>query len=160
MLPIRKVVSILTMFAFLFQSASQFALAVPQQDPPPYPLASKDAIQQRCDELAASPSDSARTGPGVPMEQINVGEALPACQQAATRVAYRTHYQFLYGRVLEAAQRYEEAAQQYRLAAQVAEPLAAINLGFLYQEGRGVPKDWNQAAEWFPRASRFVGHPD
>ena len=155
----RAITAILTAFSFVIYSAalpelesSAQARAAAQETVPPYPLTQKDAVQSRCDELANSPNDPIKVGPGVPMEEINVRAALPVCEQAATRQAWRPHFQFVYGRVLDAAKRYPEAVRQYSLAAQDGYALAAINLGLLYQNGDGVPRDWDKAAMWFQKA--------
>src|SRR5581483_3423232 len=103
----RKLTSLIAGLAFLLQTAGLPAIAA-------IPLfASKDTQQQRCDALAAAPMDP-RTAAGVDMDQIDVDQALPACQEAARGGGDRAHYQFLYGRVLEASKRYGEAAQEYR----------------------------------------------
>jgi TPR repeat protein len=158
---IRKVSSIVTGVVFFFQAASFPALAASTQANlsaqafPSYPSAPsvpKDAAQQRCDQLAEAPADPDRVGAGVPIQQIKVSEALPVCEQATTRLAWRARYQFLYGRVLEAAQRYSDAATQYQLAAQGGQALAAFNLGSLYEMGHGVNQDWKQAAAWYQSA--------
>jgi PAS domain S-box-containing protein len=64
------------------------------------------------------------------------------------RSAFRAHYQFQYGRVLNAAGRYAEAAQLYWLAAQAGDRSTASSLAVLYQSGFGVTKDANLAACW------------
>jgi TPR repeat protein len=61
-------------------------------------------------------------------------------------------------RVAEGVRAY--ARQQYVLAsellippAQLGDPLAQTYLGFMYQEGRGVPRDYVEAARWFHAAA-------
>ena len=51
------------------------------------------------------------------------------------------------------AQSDAEAVTWYRRAAQQGEPYGQCNLGFMYQYGKGVPKDLVQAAEWFRKAA-------
>lgn len=119
---------------------------------PPYRLTPKDAVQ-KCDQLADNAYDPQKVGPGVPFDQINIREALPACQQAATRQPPQARYQFLYGRVLEAANRLADAVKEYSLAEQAGYPMAASNLAGLYDEGRGVPQDLRKAASLFRKAA-------
>ena len=136
----RKVSSILTGLALLLQTS------LPQLACSTKPPAVAD---RRCDELADSPYDSQKVGSGVPFAQINISEALPVCEQAATRQPPRPRYQFIYGRVLEAANRYADAAQAYSLAEQAGYALAAVNLGRLYTMGRGVSQDFQHAARLY-----------
>jgi uncharacterized protein len=117
-----------------------------------YPPDRTDPVAIRCDELADSPMDLQRVGNGVPYEQIPVGQALSVCQQAAARQPVRPRYQFLYGRVLDAARRYGEAAQQYAMADRAGCGLAAHNLAELYEYGEGVPKDYQKALDLLIRA--------
>ena len=117
-----------------------------------------DAVAQKCNELAADPGDPNRVGAGVPFDQINLAEALPACERAAARQPVIPRYAYLYGLVLKAAKRYPEAAKQFAIGAQAGDPLAAIDLAGLYFEGRGVSKDYEQAAR-FCRQSADAGVP-
>jgi hypothetical protein len=74
-----------------------------------------DRVALKCDALADHPDDPHRIGDGVAFERIGVVDALTVCEQAANRPPARPRYQFLYGRVLEAAQRYDEAARQFSM---------------------------------------------
>ncbi len=116
-------------------------------------LSRKDGAQPTCEELADNPYDPQRVGRGVPFDQINVGEALPVCEQSAKRQPPQARYQFLYGRVLEAANRPADAAKEYSLAEQAGYPMAASNLAALYDEGLGVPRDFQKAASLFRKAA-------
>jgi len=117
-----------------------------------FPPEQRDAIAVQCDRLADSPYDTQRVGPGVPIDQINVAEALPVCQRAAARLPARPRYQYLYGRVLDAAKRYDEAVQQYAAADQAGNPWGSVSLGSLYANGDGVAKDPAKAATFLRRA--------
>src|SRR5580692_9682708 len=97
----------------LMTSISPLGLNAATQRVANFPPDRRDAIALRCDQLADSYDDAQRVGPGVPIDQINVSEALPVCQRAAVRQPARPRYQYLYGRVLDAAKRYGEAVQQY-----------------------------------------------
>jgi len=57
-----------------------------------------------------------------------------------------------------AKQRYVVAAELLEPPAQLGDPLAQTYLGFMYQDGRGVPQNYEQAARWF-RAAAVQGQP-
>ncbi|MFN8006029.1 MAG: hypothetical protein U0V70_03150 [Terriglobia bacterium] len=117
------------------------------------------SLAQKCNALAAAPDDPKGEGPGVSLDQINLTEALPACEQAAAQQPVIPRSVYLYARVLQAAKRYPEATNQYLIAAQAGDPLAAIDLAGLYFEGIGVPRDYQQAAR-FCRQSADAGVPE
>ena len=48
---------------------------------------------------------------------------------------------------------YAKALQLYRPLAQNGEPGAQVNLGYMYDEGLGVPKDYREAVKWYRRAA-------
>jgi hypothetical protein len=95
----------------------------------------------------------------VEFEKIDVGQALLACRSAAERRPVRPRYQYLYGRVLDAAKRYGEATVQYTAADQAGYARATTVLGYMYLEGRGVRKDPAKAASLYQRAGD-AGFPD
>jgi TPR repeat protein len=55
-------------------------------------------------------------------------------------------------------QQYVLASELLQSPAQLGDPLAQTYLGFMYQEGRGVPRDYEVAAHWF-RAAADQGQP-
>lgn len=117
-----------------------------------FPPDRNDSVALQCDQLADPPLDTLRIGDGVARLQIQVGEALPVCRQAAERDPARPRYQYLYGRVLDAANRMPEAAAQYAAADQGGYAVASFSLGELYHDGLGVPKDLGQAQRLLFRA--------
>jgi hypothetical protein len=70
-----------------------------------FPPDRSDSVALQCDQLADHPLDTQRVGDGVALEKIQVDRALPVCQQAAERQPARPRYQYLCGRVLNAAKR-------------------------------------------------------
>jgi TPR repeat protein len=93
----------------------------------------------------------------VKIQDIVVADALPACKQAAgvgTAAKVSPHYSYVYGRVLDAAKDYASAAQAYTRAAESGYALAAVNLGALYESGKGVSKDNAQAFKWYTVAAQ------
>ena len=106
-----------------------------------------------------SPADPDAAGGGIEIDQINVAQAMPICQQAAERRSLRARYEYLYGRTLVAARRYEEAGRQYMLSESAGYALADFSLAFLYETGFGVPRDLDTAAALYRRAAG-AGYPD
>ncbi len=45
-------------------------------------------------------------------------------------------------------------AGQYRLAAEQGNAYAQFNLGFMYDNGQGVPKDYKTAVKWYRLAAK------
>jgi TPR repeat protein len=118
-----------------------------------FPPDRNDSVALECDQLADSTYDPQRIGDGVAFEKIQVDQALPICQQAAQRQPERPRYQFLYGRVLNAAKRSADAAAQFAAADQAGYALGSYGLGLLYASGAdGVPKDERLAQRMFFRA--------
>ena len=117
-----------------------------------FPPDQSDPVALKCDALADHPSDPHRVGDGVAFEAISVTDALPVCEQAANQLPARPRYQYLYGRVLDAAERYEEADRQLTLADQAGYGLAAYSLGNFYADGNFVTQDSDKAASFFWRA--------
>ncbi len=48
---------------------------------------------------------------------------------------------------------YDRAVQEFRLLAEQGHAQAQVNLGIIYSQGRGVPKDSVQACRWYPLAA-------
>ncbi|PYV42770.1 MAG: hypothetical protein DMG06_12945 [Acidobacteria bacterium] len=139
------------------------ALEVGPDDSPPNPTAQpsavkspavgKDPAERKCEELADMPYDPQKVGSGVPFAQINISEALPVCEQAATARPLRARYQYLYGSVLYKAERYAEAAQQYSMARSAGYAWGSLGLGMLNASGLGVPHDYDRAASLYREAA-------
>jgi TPR repeat protein len=117
-----------------------------------FPPDQNDPVALRCDALADHPKDPHRVADGVVFKQISLADALPVCEQAANQLPARPRYQYIYGRVLEAAQRYDEATRQFTLANQAGYGLAAYSLGNFYADGTGVTEDHDKAASFYFRA--------
>lgn len=117
-----------------------------------FPPDRNDSVAMQCDQLADQPLDKLRVGDGVVLAKIQVDQALPVCQQAAERQPARPRYQYLYGRVLNAAKRYNEAAPQYAAADQAGYGFASLNLAEFYATGAGVQKNLAEAQRLYSRA--------
>ncbi len=126
-------------------------------DPSPADRAAAPAVSgdaaARCNALASDPGDPFAAGGGAPNGQININEALPVCEAAASARPFVPRSAFLYGRVLEEAGREAEAVRQFAIAAQAGEPNAAHALAGLYYEGRGVTRSLEQAIRYCRQAA-------
>ena len=157
LLALKKIISLLTAYLFFFQVLSLPAMGASphcpgsRQEPvPAYPLAQKDANQQKCDALAEAPGEPNNSGQGVAIDQINTSEAHAVCYQAANGQAWRARYQFIFGRVLEAENNWADAAKWYEAAGDNGFTDAYVSLGALYS--RSQPANYDQAAAWFQKA--------
>ena len=117
-----------------------------------FPPDRNDPIALQCDQLADAPIDPQRVGDGVSYQKIQVDQALSVCQQAAERQPVRARYQYLYGRVLVAAQRYPDAIAQYTAADRAGYALASFGLARLYRDALGVARNWEEATRLYFRA--------
>jgi TPR repeat protein len=117
-----------------------------------FPPDPNDPVALQCDQLADQPRDAQRVGEGVAFKKIQVDQALSVCEQAAERQPARPRYQYLYGRVLNAAQRYPEAAAQFTAADQAGYGFASFGLAELYRDAAGVAGNWEEAARLYHRA--------
>jgi TPR repeat protein len=117
-----------------------------------FPPDASDPDARQCDQLADHPLDPQRVGDGVKMPMIDVAQALPPCERAASRVPARPRYQYIYGRVLEAASRPADAVNQYVLAERAGYAMADFNLALAYQNGIGVTRSRDRALEFLTRA--------
>ena len=121
--------------------------------PAPQNSPATNSTDRRCDLLADSPDDPSKIGKGVPFDQIDVAAAINVCYQAVMQTPARPRYEFIYGRVLEAAKRYADAATVYAAADQGGYALGSFNLGQLYEEGSGVPQNFAEAARLYGKAA-------
>src|SRR5262249_17324101 len=147
-----RIVSALTALAFFVHTTTLASAPIEMR------ASSSDkpsGVELQCARLADSPQDPHRVGQGVALEQIRVEEALPVCQQAAAGLTGQPnlHYQLDYGRVLEAAHRYEDAFQHYLAAAESGYPTAFVYLAYAYEFGIGTERNLQQAAEWYQKAA-------
>lgn len=117
-----------------------------------FPPDRNDSVALQCDQLADEPSDAQRVGDGVVFEEMRVDQALPVCEAAAARQPARARYQYLYGRVLDAAKRYPEAVAQYTAADRAGYGYASFALAGFYQDGTSVPKNLEETLRLFFRA--------
>ncbi len=106
-----------------------------------------------CDKYAASDNDPQRKETGVPLGKINPDLAVPACEAAVRQYPNSTRLSLQLGRAYQKANYFTAAVGQYRKAAEQNYALAQNNLGASYENGRGVPKDDQQAIAWYRKAA-------
>ena len=111
------------------------------------------AQSEVCHALAASPSDAARIGPGVPYSKIDGMRAASACQLAVQLFPKDGQLWFQYGRSLEKANRIAEAIVAYQTGVDLDNPGAMNNLGELYRDSKGMERDPYMAEILFENAS-------
>ena len=98
-------------------------------------------------------SDPQRKGVGVPFDKIDPRVAVPACESAVRQSPNDGRLIFQLGRAYQKANNFAGAIYQYRRAAEQGFALAQSNLGKMYQDGLGVPKDLGQAVAWYRKAA-------
>lgn len=106
-----------------------------------------------CHALAASPSDPARKGPGVPYAKLEGARAEAACKAAVAAAPKDGQLWFQYGRTLEKVNNVPEAIKAYRNGMNLDNPGALNNLGELYRDGKGVARNLFLAEILFENAS-------
>lgn len=128
-------------------------------DPPPAPpspspkTASLPPQTDECDRLAANPFDPKKTAPGVHFSELNATRAVPACRNAVSSYPDTPRFHYQLGRALQMASNFDEALSEYRRAADLGHLHAMNNIGLMYLNGTGVPKDGSRALEWFNKAA-------
>src|SRR5208282_2857795 len=104
-----------------------------------------------CDKYAASDIDPQRRG--LPFDKINPVLAVPACEDAVRQFPNSMRLRFQLGRAYENANNFTAAIVQFRKAAEQNYALAQYDLGLMYANSVGVPRDDQQASAWFRKAA-------
>lgn len=107
----------------------------------------------RCDALAGHPLDPHKVALGVNFLDINVRQAVAACNAALKEDARNPRLRFELGRALERSGAYADAVTAYHAAAEAGYAAAQNALGAMYQDGLGVTPDKGQAQAWFKQAA-------
>ncbi len=106
-----------------------------------------------CDTLAAEPFDPGRITAGVSWGELDADSAIKACSQAIEAEPDSARLQYQYGRSLHKKDQYADAIKWYRKAVEQGYAAAQSNLGFLYANGNGVPRDYGEAEKWWRKAA-------
>jgi TPR repeat protein len=113
----------------------------------------QEAPVNDCDKYAASDLDSQRKATGIPFYKVNADLAVPACEDAVKQFPNSARLLFQLGRAYQKANNFPAAVAQFRKAADLNHPLAQFDLGYMYENGRGVSKDDQQALTWIRKAA-------
>jgi TPR repeat protein len=106
-----------------------------------------------CDRYAASDLDLQRKAVGISFDKLKPVLAIPACEDAVRQFPSSARLLFQLGRAYEAANNFSAAVAQFRKAAEQNYALAQFDLGYMYENGRGVPNDDQQAVAWLRKAA-------
>ncbi len=118
-----------------------------------HPAAAQDApAGPTCDRLAADPDDLLAAAPGVPLAEIVVAEARPACEAAVAVDAGNLTYVHQLGRVLLAAGDNPAALARFIAAADGGYIAAILSAAAMLREGAGVPADIVEAVRLYRQA--------
>lgn len=142
--PLPKTVPVLT---------SPVSIAPPVIASTPNSSQQDDPFLTDCDVFAASDLDPKRKGAGLPFDKVDPEKAIPACVDSLSGYPNTTRFQFQLARAQERNGNYGEAVSWYRKAADGGNAAAQYNLGVMYANGRGVPKNDAQAGVWFRKAA-------
>jgi TPR repeat protein len=113
-------------------------------DPHPAgPSTAAKAARDRCDALAAHPSDPRRPAGvrGVSYESLNAGEAIAACQAAHAAFSGETRLGYQLARAFYKAEQPEKALPLIQAGVAGADPMARLLLASAFEEGFGLPAD-------------------
>lgn len=108
-----------------------------------------------CDTLAGSPMDPVRVTPGVAWERLDAVRAVPACKAAIAAAPQSGRAWFQYGRALERANQLPQAIDAYRRAVELDHAAAHNNLGELYRDAKGLPRDVIRAEDLFAHSAKL-----
>ncbi|MDE2385140.1 MAG: sel1 repeat family protein [Alphaproteobacteria bacterium] len=113
-----------------------------------------DALRQ-CDVLAASPLDATRPKGvnGVGFGKLDAGAAVAACEAAVKAKPDDARANFNLGRALQAEGKdLDRARSFYEKAGGKGHGLALFNLGVMYRDAIGGPRDYGRALDYFRKA--------
>jgi hypothetical protein len=84
---------------------------------------------------------------------VNTNLAVPACESAVRDYPNTPRFIFQLGRSYHQAHKFGAAVVQYQKATDLGFVLAQVSLGFMFEQGLGVPQDYAQAVSWCRRAA-------
>ncbi|MBO0905589.1 SEL1-like repeat protein [Jiella sonneratiae] len=138
------------------QQQDALSVPVPVQPETPGRNAATAGVIADCDRLAADSDDPTKPADVAGVKgptDIDVKQALPACEAAHRLAPDDARMTFQLGRTYQAAGRDDDAARLYREAADAGQPVAQYELALAYYDGRGVTADPTQAVEWLQKSS-------
>jgi hypothetical protein len=108
-----------------------------------------------CDRLTNSlvANDHSRTAGDDDDDAIKADKANRACKEAANRFPDVTRFVLQAGRVAQVRKEYADARALYEKAAASGDRYAMVDLGALYEFGRGGRLDYVEARRWYQKAA-------
>lgn len=112
-----------------------------------------DDLLAECDKLAGSPFDPDIQPLGVPVSDMDGPRAKEACEAALREHPEVPRLAFQLGRTELKLGNPQRAMELYRKAVSQGYALAETGIGFLYDNGLGVPQDYTLAYEHYSKAA-------
>ena len=127
----------------------------------PWSQAAANNTQQieNCDLFAAHPFDPKKRAAGTTYTQLQPNAAIYSCNAAILSQPNEGRLHFQLGRALEKANQLQQAIAAYQRAAQLGHGGGYSNLGELYRDGKGFPRN-QQLAEQNFRQGAANGYPE
>ncbi len=130
-----------------FAAATSFATAATAQS-----TETLSENQQLCDALAGHPEyPGGHSGPGVWSADMDAVTAIAACLAAVAEAPDHMRMNFQLARALHVGDRRADSVPYYEKAIELGDPVAMVNLGWVYQTGRGVEQS---SAKYFELTKR------
>jgi TPR repeat protein len=106
-----------------------------------------------CDKYGASDLDAQRKATGISFYRLDPALAIPACEDAVRQYPTSARFLFQLGRAYLKANNFAAALEKFRKAADQNHALAQFDVGFMYESGRGVRRNDQEAVIWLRRAA-------
>lgn len=120
-------------------------------DPSPY-----SQLVTSCDQLAAHPDDPFKVSAGVAERQVNLADAIPACQEAVAQDPKNPRLNYQLARVLGYSGRGREAIPYRRAAVEADYPQSLFVIGYITLLGLNQqPQDTCRAGQLLHRSARY-----
>jgi TPR repeat protein/outer membrane protein assembly factor BamD (BamD/ComL family) len=108
---------------------------------------------QECDRLAANPDDPARVGDGTPWDLMDALSAITACKQAVTDFPRVPRFRYQLARAYQKASQHTLALPLLTRLANERYISAYDNLGWIYFDNKGVPRNIERAIGYFKQGA-------
>ncbi|NKB43970.1 MAG: hypothetical protein GKS03_06780 [Alphaproteobacteria bacterium] len=112
------------------------------------------APQTACDRLAAHPSDTQKSAPGVEQEDFDIPAARSACRDALAAYPDEGRFAYQYGRSFFYEDKYEAALPYFEQAAESGHAQGQLVLGLVLMGGYAGDPDTCAAGRWWLAGAR------
>ncbi|MCO6185909.1 caspase family protein [Rhizobium sp. L1K21] len=138
----------------IYETLADQQIALLKLSNPVVPPVRSVAPETECDRLAAHPFDLKKVAgvKGVDFSKIRP-EAVEACESAVAQYPGEIRFEAQLGRALSKVGRDDEALVHYRKAADQGYAVAQSDIGFYYENGLAVPKDYDESYRWYRMAA-------